>query len=169
MTTRSHLVAAAAFVGFALSCAPGSTRNEATLRIWDKEVLGGTFQVCSSNVQFSGTEILIEGIEVPNSATATKAFSVGKVGMTPKEIHKLNSMTLGVADLFRQMCTSSRELMECCKEQVPAYIVERDKTALKVFDVLAKMERANLGAKTPEDSINAQEALYDQNLLPGSK
>lgn len=137
-------------------CSSSPSARDADLRILDRNIIGATYVVCGSAISWDGITFSFEGLE---GDVKTRKFTLGKLNYAPTKIRELDTIGLGVDAMFRQMCQSTIALRGH-PDQLGSYIIERDKTALKLFGLLSKLESINKTISDPTEAVSQQQKLF---------
>jgi len=135
--------------------------KDADIRILDRNVLGFTYVVCASKVKWDGVAFTIDGLSIDTGATVEKKFTIGKLDYKPVQVREVNSIALGVDSMFQQMCQSTIALRNN-PTALAEYVKGRDVTALKLFDILQKMQTVNQGPGAAEQKVEEQKKLFSE-------
>ncbi len=130
-----------------------TTTSSNHFEIFDKNVLGATFQVCASKIQWDGVQFTISGLN--NDSSNSKTFNIGKIDYRVAQVRELDTLALTIDSMFVQMCSSTIALRDH-PDALAQYVISRDKTALKLFDLLREFEVINVSGLAPESAIEKQ-------------
>jgi len=117
-------------------------------------VIGADVYICKSRVKWDGTNITISGVEYDPSAgpTGTKTFKVGKVGLAPQEIHKLDNIALLLDGWFVQRCEDANRL-NYYPTQLTTYLSAAATETNTMLTELVQLQNAAVSS-TPADLSN---------------
>lgn len=141
----------------AVGCAEPGVRDS-NLRILDKNILGATYVVCGSAVKWDGVAFTIDGLK---GELSSKTYTLGKINFQTSQVRELNTIALSVDAMFRQMCQSTIALGNQ-PQALALYIKDRDKTALKLFELLASMESTNLNGSDAAEIVQKQKQEFKE-------